>query len=526
MLNSSMMVNPMDTILKYVQGTRPEGSGDAIAGQFGPQGQFAGQPKNQYGATTPVDLQNLFNNRAQATQARSAATKPVKKPAIPVRPGEAGLVGLGAIVAHLLGVDPSSIHQAYSGYMGQRSAAKQAEYENDVNAQATAMDQAKLQEELAHNKIQEWLLGKQLADKERDVQHDLGRERILDDRYIANEAQQAGVISAGQKNVAADNARLNAGVMANMGPSGIKGFMDMLHKIDPANNPATSMGVGNPLALFGGAKPVVNVPTQEYRANVKGAEEGQQRQLDILTGKANSKEANDIYKAFHDPNKDIDIRNSMIPEYYRLTGKQLVPWTQESAAIEAKKTATIGKEQKNRFDKDTEQARKNLIMLKERALKATASIKEKVNESWRSDHDLKVRKLVKELDQIGKTVKGGEPFGDRANKNDDTNLAKLIRDADAKIAEFGEAVNHFDPKRFKFDPANKDYPDEEGQKAHYRKVYETAVSGRDYWQSVRDKRANEQTQLRKRAAASQSPVSDSGTTYKTKSGGSFKLPGG
>jgi hypothetical protein len=208
--------------------------------------------------------------------------------------------------------------------------------------------------------------------------------------------------------------------------------------------------------------------------------------------------------------------------------RERVAQVQKSGTLKGNKIVadTTGKEQKNQFDKDTEQARKNLVRLKERALKATASIKEKVNESWRSDHDLNVRKLMKQIDQIGKTGKGGEPFADRANKTDDTNLAKLIRDADEKIAEFGEAVNHFDPKKFKFDPKNPDHPEEAEQREHYKKVYETAVSGRDYWKSVRDKRSNEQAQLRKKASAAQVPPSGGGATYKTKSGGSFKLPGG
>lgn len=296
--------NPLESILARINpnmtSTRPPSPGDAIAGEFGPMGQTAGPSTNQYG---PTGLQNLFQQREQASQNRGAAMKPVKKKASPVRPGEAGLVGLGAVIAHLLGADPSGIYNAYSGYMGQRKAAADAEYENDVNAQQMGMDQAKLQEDLAHNRIQEYLLGANLERQAKDDAHQLEREGVADARYLTERDRQLQNDQFTRSNVENDNKAAFVKMLLGATPGAVMPTMNAMHSTNPDLYPAGSSTVVNPLSGFGGGRPTVEMPTPEARGFIAGAKDRERADMEKRRKQA------DYYKIYSDKTLSKDIRN-------------------------------------------------------------------------------------------------------------------------------------------------------------------------------------------------------------------------
>lgn len=113
-------------------------------------------------------------NKAQAEVAKNMT--PAKKRANPVRPGEAGIVGIGALLASLLGAKNNDINAAFQGFMGQRQQAADAGYENEVNAQQMGLAKAKLGADQAQQGIQDWMLQHNLQneadDKARQVRMD------------------------------------------------------------------------------------------------------------------------------------------------------------------------------------------------------------------------------------------------------------------------------------------------------------------------------------------------------------------
>lgn len=178
---------------------------------------------NPYPSTAPQTEEDFRNLQYDFLRQLSGVQAPQMREA-PVRPGEAGLVGAGALLAKLFGVKNRDIAAGVQGYMGARQNAADAQYKNQMQDAQMQSQHLQTEAQIAGSQADDLARAREAAQKRADAEH----LRVIQEG--SDLLQKLMSATSPEAAVAANNGLRAMGSKLAMGDAEIQGYAESIRK--------------------------------------------------------------------------------------------------------------------------------------------------------------------------------------------------------------------------------------------------------------------------------------------------------